>query len=104
VDGWPALAHYEFIHLKTQRTIGAELHFEGSSVQPLSDAVRAAGLTPTTECPGLVWDQKWAKGVGRLRALVPEDTDPRVVARGMGALIRATRPIVEREIPRFKAP
>ncbi len=98
VKGWPSAMHYEFQHLKSKKTLGVELHFEGEDVRALSDAVRDAKLTPSAELPGLVWDQSWAKGKGRLRMVFAEDVDPTVAAKAMVALIRKTRPIVEKTL------
>jgi len=95
VDNWPSGdAHYEFLHRKTRGELCAELHFEDDDVLAAAAAVRDANLKPTALLPGLVWDQAWAKGRGRLRVVFKETEDPEVVARAMVALIRATRSIV----------
>ncbi len=98
VDGWPGSVHYEFLHRKSRRELGAELHFESDVVRPLSNAVRDARLRPVEDLPGLVWDQKWSVGRGRLRVVFKDDEAPEVVARTMVALIRKTRAIVDKAL------
>jgi hypothetical protein len=97
VSGWPGSLHYEFIHRSSDRTLGAELHFESESeaVTAASEAVRDSHLQPSVELPGLVWDQKWSSGKGRLKAVFPDATAPDVLAKAMVALIRRTRAIVD---------
>lgn len=98
VDGWPGDIHYEFLHRKSRGEFGAELHFESDGVRVVSDAVRDAKLKPTADLPGLVWDQAWSKGRGRLRVVFPDTTDPEVLARTMVTLIRKTRGIVDKAL------
>lgn len=95
VDGWPGSLHYEFLHRKSRNELDAELHFESERWRTASSAVRDANLQPTPDLPRLEWDQGWARGKGRLRAIFPDDTDPEVIARAMVALIRKTRGIVD---------
>ena len=90
--------HYEFLHLKSRGTLGVELHFESEDVRGASNAVRDAGLKPSTELPGLIWDQSWTKGKGRLRVLLPEDVEPGVAAKTMVSLIRSTRTLVDKTV------
>jgi hypothetical protein len=98
VNGWPGSLHYEFLHRKTRNELGAELHFENQKWQAAANAVRDAKVQPTPEMPQLAWDQTWNRGMGRLRAVFPDDTDPDVIARAMVVLIRNTRGIVEKAL------
>ncbi|MFC1455716.1 hypothetical protein ACETIH_03075 [Microvirga arabica] len=91
------LVHYEFMHLRKDRTVGVELHVEGDKFTKLTNALpnllkKLEGKY--TECE-LRYDPKWSKSRGRIQLIFSEATGARIIAQAMHQFIGDTRADVE---------
>ena len=95
-QGWPARLHYEFVHYRSARKLGTELHVESDDLKNVSAALEGISIKATNELQGLSveYDPKWSSNRGRLRVFYPESASPGEVAKGMTSLIEITRPLI----------
>lgn len=90
-DGWPKKIHYEFLDSSGGADqIGVELHLEDREKKHLAAHLEALAGKLGEQFPGIQFEPKWCRGLGRIRISLPQG-DPAAIASSMVKLIAATK-------------
>lgn len=88
--GWPNGIHYEFVEIRAGEQIAAEIHLEHDRVLFLQALLVQLAGDLKGSLPGVEWDQRWAKGRGRLIVRPGKNVDGATVIASMKALVDAS--------------